>query len=176
MTDKALENAERKRDSLAAEINSLAQRMEELKRDITMLDDWISRWHEFAGKDGAAAVAPESHEPAPPASRPARTKGNPSKEEVAGKVKELILERGLPIARNDLFEALESRGIIIRGAGPKVVLGTMLWRTDDIIRLRGHGYWLKNRSFEPAGYHPKRPPVEDTMSEHAMGAFEDILT
>ena len=41
MTDKALENAECKRDSLAAEINSLAQRMEELKRDIVMLDDWI---------------------------------------------------------------------------------------------------------------------------------------
>jgi hypothetical protein len=32
VTDKALKNAERKRDSLAAEINSLAQRMEELKR------------------------------------------------------------------------------------------------------------------------------------------------
>jgi hypothetical protein len=80
------------------------------------------------------------------------------------------------MSRNDLFEALESRGIIIRGADPKVVLGTMLWRTEDIIRLRGHGYWLKNRSFEPAGYNPKKPPFEDTMSEHAKGAFEDILT
>ena len=107
--------------------------------------------------------------------RSARTKGNPSKEEVAAKVKVLILERGLPIARNDLFEALESRGIIIRGADPKVVLGTMLWRTEDIIRLRGHGYWLKDRSFAPAGYNPKRP-LEDTMSEHAKGVFEDILT
>ena len=62
MTDKALENAERKRDSLAAETNSLAQRMEELKQT---RHRWISRGHEFAGKDGAAAVAPESHEPAP---------------------------------------------------------------------------------------------------------------
>jgi hypothetical protein len=175
VTDKALENAERKRDSLAEEINSLAQRMEELKRDITVLDDWISQWHEFASKDGAAAVAPGRPEPAPPAARSARTKGNPSKEEVAAKVKELILERGLPIARNDLFQALESRGIIIRGADPKVVLGTMLWRTEDIIRLRGHGYWLKDRPFEPARYNPKRP-FEDTMSEHARGAFEDILT
>jgi hypothetical protein len=175
LTDKALENAERERDSLAAEINSLAQRVGELKRDITILDDWISRWHEFAGKDEAAG-APGSPEPASKAARSERTKGNPSKEEVAAKVKELILERGLPIARNDLFEALEYRGIIIRGADPKVVLGTMLWRTDDIIRLRGHGYWLKNRPFEPAGYNPKRAPVDDTMSEHAKGAFEDILT
>jgi hypothetical protein len=71
VTDKALENAECKRDSLAAEINSLAQRMEELKRAIVMLDDWISRGHEFTGKDGAGAVAPESHEPAPPATRSA---------------------------------------------------------------------------------------------------------
>jgi hypothetical protein len=63
--------------------------MEELKRDIVMLDDWISRGHEFTGKDGATAVAPESREPAPPATRSARTKGTPSKEEVAGKVKEL---------------------------------------------------------------------------------------
>jgi hypothetical protein len=176
VTDKALENAERKRDSLAAEINSLARRLEELKRDIVILDDWISRWHEFAGRDGAAAVASVSAEPAQTAARLARTTGNPSKENVAAKVKELILERGAPIARNDLFEALESRGIIIRGADPKVVLGTMLWRTEDIIRLRGHGYWLKNRSFEPAGYNPKKPPFEDTMSEHAKGEFEDILT
>jgi hypothetical protein len=173
VTDKAFKNAERKRDSLAAEINSLAQRMEELKRDIAMLDDWMLRWHEFAGKDEAATVAPESHEPAPPATR---TKGNPSREEVAAKVKELILERGVPIARNDLFQALESRGVIIRGADPKVVLGTMLWRTEDIVRLRGHGYWLKDRPFEPARYNPKRPPVEDIMSEHAKGEFEDILT
>jgi hypothetical protein len=174
VTDKALENAERKRDSLAAEINSLAQQMEEFKRDIAMLDDWISRWHEFAGKDEAATVAPKSDEPAT-AVRSARARGNPSKEDVAAKVKELILERGVPIARNDLFEALESRGIIIRGADPKVVLGTMLWRTEDIVRLRGHGYWLKDRPFEPAGYSPKRP-LKDTMSEHAKGAFEDILT
>ena len=129
---------------------------------------------EFAGKD-AAAVAPESHEHAPPAAHSARTKGNPSKEDVAAKVKELILKRGAPIPRNDLFEVLEFSGIIIRGADPKVVLGTMLWRTEDIIRLRGHGYWLKDRSFAPAGYNPKRP-IEDTMSEHAKGVFEDILT
>ena len=175
MTDKALENAERKRDSLAAEINSLAQRTEELKRDIAKINDWISRWHEFAGKDEAVTPVPESNEPAPSAARSARSRGNPTKEEVAAKVKELILERGVPIARNDLFEALESRGVIIRGADPKVVLGTMLWRTEDIIRLRGHGYWLKDRPFEPAGYSPRKP-FEDTMSEHAKGAFEDILT
>ena len=175
MTDKALENAERERDSLAAEINPLAQRTEELKREIAKIDDWIAQWHRFAGKEEAATAAPKSDEPAP-AARSARARGNPSKEDVAAKVKELILERGVPITRNDLFDALESRGIIIRGADPKVVLGTMLWRTEDIIRLRGHGYWLKNRPFEPAGYSPKRPPFEDTMSEHAKGAFEDILT
>jgi hypothetical protein len=174
VTDKALKNAECKRDSLAAEINSLAQRMEELKRDLDKIDAWIAQWREFAGKEEAATTSPNSDEPAP-ASRSARARGNPSKEDVAAKVKELILERGLPISRNDLFESLESRGIIIRGADPKVVLGTMLWRTEGIIRLRGHGYWLKDRSFEPAGYNPKRP-FEDTMSEHAKGAFEDILT
>jgi hypothetical protein len=172
--DRALENAERERDSLAAEINLLAQRTEELKREIAKIDGWIVQWHGFAGKEEAATIAPKTDEPAPTA-RSARARGNPSKEDVAAKVKELILERGVPIARNDLFEALESRGIIIRGADPKVVLGTMLWRTEDIIRLRGHGYWLKERSFEPAGYNPKRP-FGDTMSEHAKGAFEDILT
>jgi hypothetical protein len=174
VTDNALENAERERDSLAAEINSLAQRAEELKREIAKIDDWIVQWHGFAGKEEATTAAPKSDEPSP-AARSARVRGNPSKGDVAAKVKELILERGAPIPRNDLFESLESRGIIIRGADPKVVLGTMLWRTEDIIRLRGHGYWLKDRPFAPASYNPKRP-FEDTMSEHAKGAFEDILT
>jgi hypothetical protein len=43
VTDKTLANAERKRDSLAAEIISLAQRTEELKRDIAKINDWIYR-------------------------------------------------------------------------------------------------------------------------------------
>ncbi|MGH6821922.1 MAG: hypothetical protein ACREC4_00270 [Methylocella sp.] len=151
MTDIALVYANKMRDSLAAKINSLAQQIDDLKLDLAKVDAWIAQWREFAGKDEAATPAPHS------AARSARTSGNPTKEHVGAKVKELILEKGAPIARNDLFEALESRGVIIRGVDPQMVLSTMLWRTFDIVHLRGHGYWLKDRPFDPAAYRPDRP-------------------
>ncbi len=178
MTDKALKNAERKRDSLAAEINSLAQRMEELKRDLAKIDAWIAQWHELSGtlatSEAADSISMSSSVSGSSGeSKKRRATGNPSKEDVAAKVKELILERGAPIARNDLFDALESRGIIIRGADPKMVLSTMLWRTEDIIRLAGYGYWPKDRPFEPAGYSPDKA-FEDTMSEENKNALEEI--
>jgi hypothetical protein len=135
--------------------------MEGLKRDIANIDAWIVQWHEFAGReDDAAMTFPGSAEFTAP--RASRTTGNPPKEEVAAKAIELILAKGAPMSRNALFADLEANGVIIRGADPKMVLSTMLWRSGDIVRLPGLGYWLKKEPYEPAGYTPDNAFADNT--------------
>ncbi|MGQ0444075.1 MAG: hypothetical protein ACT4O2_02840 [Beijerinckiaceae bacterium] len=169
MTDRALKNAERKRDSLAAEINSFAQRMEELKRDLDKIDAWIAQWHELAGTLAAAEEAElesmfgsgDNDE----RSQKRRATGNPKKEEVAEATRQIILERGEPISRGDLFKALADRGVIISSeSDPEMVLSTMLWRMrHKVARLKTGGYWLAERPYAPADHDPAKD--EDFVKE-----------
>jgi hypothetical protein len=46
VTHTALANANKKRDSLAAEV---AQQMEDFERDLAKIDAWIAQWHDCAG-------------------------------------------------------------------------------------------------------------------------------
>jgi hypothetical protein len=162
VTDKALKNAERKRDSLAAEINSLAQRMEELKRDLAKIDAWIAQWHELAGPlaatkeaDYASMFGSDSGGDSEPKRR--RSTGNPKKEDVAEAARKIIKERGEPVSRSDLFKALADVGIVISSeTDPEMVLSTMLWRMRDrIARLKTGGYWLAEKAYPEAGYDPQ---------------------
>jgi hypothetical protein len=159
VTDTALENAERKLDSLAAEINSLAQKADDLKRELAKVEAWIAQWHQFADAR-QADLPPKQGAPqnerfpilkgvALPKIR--RATGNPKKEEVAEATRQIILERGEPISRGDLFKALTERGMVISSeADPEMVLSTMLWRMrDKIVRLKTGGYWL------PENPHPQ---------------------
>jgi hypothetical protein len=173
VTDKALKNAERKRDSLAAEINSLAQRMEEIKRDLDKIDAWIEQWHELTGTL-AAAETPDSASFYGSVSGGAEQKkrraaGNPKKEDVAEAARRVIQERGEPVSRADLFKALAERGVeIVSGSDPEMVLSTMLWRMQDqIVRLKSGGYWLAERPYPPAAYDPAN--TEELVKEFLSG-------
>ena len=164
MTDTVLAKAVKKRDALAAEIGSLAQRMEELKRELVKTDEWIALWHDFAGarprpltlKDETAECGeiPISENFDSPKKR--RATGNPKKEDVAEAAREIIKERGEPVSRTNLFRALAEHGITISSENdPEVVLSTMLWRTRDrVTRLKTGGYWLPERPWPSAGYFP----------------------
>jgi hypothetical protein len=169
VTDNALENAEHKRDSLAAEINSLAQKADDLKRELAKVEAWIAQWHQFADVR-QAGLAPNQGAPQNerfpilkgvelPKIR--RATGNPKKEEVAEATRQIILERGEPISRGDLFKALADRGLeIISESDPEMVLSTMLWRMQDqIVRLKSGGYWLAERPYAPAAYDPADAPA-----------------
>ena len=172
MTDAVLEKANKKRDALAAEINSLAQKIEDLKRELTSTDEWIAKWHEFAAaiggvvelakgpiSDNLARMVEESE------ARKRRTTGNPKKEEVVKAAVEIIWDRCEPISRSELFAELQKRNLIIRGADPEMVLSTMLWRSrDQIVRLRGGGYWLRDQPWKDADYDPaKYNDAEDAL-------------
>ena len=50
----------------------------------------------------------------------------------------------------------------------------MLWRSGDdvLVQLKGFGYWLKDRDYDPAGYYTN--PVFD-ISEYVKEEEADLL-
>lgn len=180
MADTALVNATKKRDSLAAEINSLAQRADELKRELAKIDAWIAQWHEFAKEAELPVVAQHIIEIRPGEfefSKRRRTTGNPKKEDVAEAAIQIIKERNEPVSRADLFKALAERGVVITsGTDPEMVLSTMLWRMRDmVVRLKGGGYWLANEPYEPAGFDPLDHFPESMEAEKERRVQVDVF-
>lgn len=165
MSDAALRNAEARRDTLAAQINTALQQVEEWRKDLRRTEAFITDWHTFAGTeagpDSGDTETPKSlYRWDPPAGR------NSSKEIVAGAAREIIKARGEPVSRTNLYEALIERGLRINGKEPLVVLSTMLWRMRDAVaRVKGGGYWLAEVPYEPAGYIPGQLSVHGIMDK-----------
>lgn len=157
MADTAYQNAMKRRDDVAAKIAQLEQDVIEFRRELGQIDAFLSAWRKFAGvsEDTEARLTLFDTEAGDgKRERP----DNPSREEVVKHVRDLIRARGEPIARNTLLKALEVDGVQIRGKDPNMILSTMLWRSkDDVVRLRGHGYWLKEEPYPAANYDPSKP-------------------
>ena len=94
----------------------------------------------------------------PPSAASERPK-NPDRRDVTDKALQIVREAARPLSRRDLFERLAGRGVVISGKDPEMVLGTMLYRDDRIVRLRGHGYWPRDEVYEPAFYIPEHESV-----------------
>ena len=185
MSDQALENALNRRgyalkwlaDAKEAALKAQAD-VSSARAELDKIDAFIALWHEYAG-----SAAPLESEPAAPRFEPAlsiplteprrgkRVKGNPKKEDVALVAREIIEARGVPVPRSDLFAAVQERGLIINGADPEMVFGTMLWRLPlQVVRLPEHGYWLADRPYAPAAYHPSLR--HDSEEDRAMALME----
>lgn len=156
MSDSALEAAEKKAIDLRAAIASLKNkiaddqaRLSRLSNEAAAVDDWIRTWHQLAGTPYIPAGM-ERSEITLPVGKPKRPK-NPDREIVVEKALQIIRERGEPMSRRDLFEALKEQGIELRGKDPEMVLSTMLWRSQDRIeRLIPFGYWPTGVEYAPA--------------------------
>lgn len=170
MSDRALANAEKQRDELAAEINKTNQHLDDLRKRLADTNSFILEWHRFA--DTGLGAATDTHEDLgyPQGSfamsaaiaaeiskgTAATPRKNPDRGTVGAHVRQIINELKRPIPREDLFMALAARGVLIHGKDPQMVLSTMLWRMpNDFVRLAKHGYWLRDLPWAPANYSPK---------------------
>lgn len=134
-------------------INDANARLHRIDEEAAELERWIELWHRFAGIP-LAPTAAERIQNTADEDRPKRPR-NPDRETVARAASEIIQERGMPVSRRELFEALRSRGVEIHGKDPEMVLSTMLWRSKDkIVRLPSFGYWLKSLPYVEARYDP----------------------
>lgn len=190
MTDRALMNAEKRRDEIAAEINKKNQELEDLRRELSTVEKFVADWHRFADNPIGTSVihtrkTPDTgHEPVSTErsllelgreadSPPAKARKNPDRAVVGRHAMEIILNAGRPVPRKELFDELANQDIHIHGKDPEMVLSTMMWRMpQDFIRLHGHGYWLRELPYEPANYEGGRPPhLEDEEPDMLQNAI-----
>lgn len=196
MSDDALKNALLERDRIAAEINRIQQRSEELRARAAVIDSWVQEWHRFAGTPTDGASEPSSEAEQDKNIQPSenihaegmdglqersRATGNPKKEFVAAESLKIITEAGEPVTRGDLYERLKARNIVVEGKDPEQVLSTMLWRTRDsvpIVRLKTGGYWLANKPHEASGYDPNvySGPGAEMLSVESAKARHEALS
>jgi hypothetical protein len=80
-------------------------------------------------------------------------KGTPLPEFEAAATK-MFEDTDTPLPRAEAFGRLGSYGVAVVGKEPLNVMTTRFNRMDNIINLKGHGYWLKSRPYPLAGYAP----------------------
>lgn len=154
MTDKAISNAMARLEEIQNRMTRIGEDMDTLRTQFQSaaeererLRAFVATWHEFAGIPFPDEM--ERIETAP--AEPKRVKPkNPDRIWVVDKALEIIRERGEPMSRKELFDALAERGVEIHGKDPEMVLSTMLWRSKDRIqRLPAFGYWPADEAYEP---------------------------
>jgi hypothetical protein len=163
MADAALQNAEKRRDELAESINKMQAAVYELRREKAKVEGFIAQWHQFAGSEAAdepvaeiSYITPVADDISLPNKRE-RPQNNSKKEDVAKAARAIIEAWGRPVLRKELLPELLSRGFVIEGTDPDMVLSTMLWRAGEdagVVRLGKGGYWLKEEDWAPAKYFP----------------------
>jgi hypothetical protein len=67
-----------------------------------------------------------------------------------------LTEVGRPVDRVELADMLEQRGLLPPDFERSYLSKALAGLPDDIVYLRGHGYWLKRRPWSRAGYNPVR--------------------
>jgi hypothetical protein len=164
MTDTAIKNAMARRDELHAEIAEYERAMKNARAEAERVETFIAGWAEFADEESKRAVGifGGGRDTARPPKKPV----NPKKEDVVSVAELILLSRGHPMGRSDLFHALGEHGIHLHGKDPEMVLSTMLWRMQDkIVRIHPYGYWVRNMPCPSVGYDPEKglvnTPYED---------------
>lgn len=165
MSDTAIQNAQARRDQLAAEINDFQHNITVLKQELARVDKFIADWNAFAGIEADAE------------SKTTEKKANPPRNRVGEEAAIIIDQNARPVPRADLFKALAERGFHIYGKDAEMVLSTMMWRMQDkFVRIPAWGYWFRDRPFPPAKYVPGNiPDTRDKKADDELNEVENLL-
>lgn len=117
--------------------SELLAQLKELQDELGAVEDFIALHDRLFGTRTSGAEAEAGEGKRRPQERnlipPAR---------LAALAREVILERGRPMIRSEIVEALEARGIPLAGKNRAKNLGTILWRFGDRFHhIEGRGYW-----------------------------------
>ncbi|VDS10071.1 hypothetical protein PARHAE_03282 [Paracoccus haematequi] len=136
--------------TLRAEQSALRARLQEIDQLLEEYAKWEARVASVFGPHGAPnQVSPEATQ-VPQEATTERPITPIAEFEKA--VLEVLGTAESPRNRTDLLSDLEAAGIVVGGSDPRNTLSARLTRMPQIINLKGHGYWLKDRPYEPAMY------------------------
>ena len=154
MADTALQNAEKRRDEIAATINQLQAQIEEKRKELERVNAFIADYAVFQSYPPGLPLELQKT----PSPAPRLRLLNPPRHMVGDKAEKVLLQNGRPMTREELFKAVTRDGMRIQGKDPEMVFSTMLWRMQDrFVRLRPHGYWLTRMPCAAVGYLPSPP-------------------
>lgn len=119
-------------------ITKAEARRAELEAEIERLDVFISMYHSLSG----SAAAPQRRSRSQPRSDGDAPRRGSRHALLIERAKELIVERGEPMTRTQLVDALEASGMEVGGDDKSKNLGTIIWRAKAFDNV-GDGYWPK---------------------------------
>jgi hypothetical protein len=130
-------------------------RREELRRELEEIDLFLRLHQKFSGgtKTEPIATSGDMHSTSDDIratlAGPERKRNLP-KHMMAKEVRQMILERRVPMTRTDIVEALELKGIPVAGQDKSKAIGTIMWRMRDRFRnIEGLGYWPLDLPYPP---------------------------
>lgn len=180
MSDLNLSDPVKIRERVARRLTEIREQMAKLEKeaaqlheDLYVTEQFIEVWRRANNVHGPnQQMITLSHRTQTSVSK--GTARNPPKEVVVNWALHLIGEMGRPLSRQDLYDLLRHNGINVYGKNPQMVLSTMLWRSQDrIVRLGNHGYWPKDKRYEPAHYMPEHDDVFRVATPEPEGELED---
>lgn len=139
-------------------IENARKRLEEIRREASEIERFLDMYARFdVGTDGEHIELPKSGASGNLSTdnlpvenggkRRQRTRGA-RPDEIALIMERVIRERGQPLTRGQIVEALEVRDVKIPAVDKSRYIGTIAWRHKSIfVNIEGQGYWLRN---EPA--------------------------
>ncbi|SCX03782.1 hypothetical protein [Agrobacterium rosae] len=68
--------------------------------------------------------------------------------EVITRSKQILLQAGVPLQRNDLLSRIEASGFMLNASNPSRFVGRTLWQSDDFIHIPNKGYWLRGEDIQ----------------------------
>lgn len=142
MEDKAYRNAVKHR--------------QELKAEILEIDKFLELWKRFSRTEPEQLSLGAGPAELPPAAvNGAGQKTKLSRDELAVRIREVLVKHGQPLTRGKLVKTLTDNNIAIGGTVPSRNLGTIMWRLkDQFTNIEGYGYWPKDLRCEEVGYEP----------------------
>ena len=131
--------------ALREERAALRARLVKIEDAITEYDRWAASVQGLLGdvapakptsdKDETTAHDAETHN---------QVKSSPI-EEFEEAVRLVLGEAEAPLPRGPLLSAIERLGIVIVSGNPANAMATRLSRMDDIVNVKGEGYWLAEK-------------------------------
>lgn len=152
-------------ETLRAEQSDLQARLSQVEKLIQEYLEWEARVNAVVSSHEVSHDAPQHLDNSPKPSADDQPITPISDFEDA--VREALSEASDPRNRTDLLSDLVAKGIIVGGTDPRNTLSARLSRmSSDVVNVKGKGYWLKARAYEPTGYVGAEDPVpEDSNGE-----------
>jgi len=166
--DTAISRAMARKESLEKEIESRQAELQDI-------DMFVTLYQRFAGPEETLvtvtmpiqaeirAVETDIAAASQPEIRTVMRRGI-SQEEFNEVAPQLLKEHGKPARRGEFLRLFHARNIPIGGVNEMLNFGTKVWKAREVlINLPGEGYWPRDLPYEPAGYDPTDPFVNDAI-------------